>query len=62
MKVRNMPNGSILWDGYTILGIKGNTLEEKYGDKYYDCDYIQEGGNSLDFSLVKREVKFSERR
>ena len=33
MKVRNMPNGSILWDGYNILGIKGNTLEENYGDK-----------------------------
>lgn len=28
MKVRNMPNGTILWNGYNILGIKGNTLEE----------------------------------
>lgn len=54
MKVQNMPNGSILWNGYTILGIKGNTLEENYGDKYYDYDCIQEGGNSLDFSLVKK--------
>lgn len=57
MKVRDMPDGSILWDGYTILGIKGNTLEEKYGDKYYDCDCIQEGGNSLDFSLIKKRKK-----
>lgn len=28
MKVKNMPNGTILWDGYNILGIKGNTLEK----------------------------------
>ena len=26
MKVKNMPNGTILWNGYNILGIKGNTL------------------------------------
>ena len=38
MKVKDMPNGAILWNGYNILGIKGNTLEEKYGDKYYDYD------------------------
>jgi hypothetical protein len=57
MKVRNMPNGSILWDGYTILGIKGNTLEEKYGNEFYDCDCVQEGGNSLDFSLIKKRKK-----
>ena len=54
MKVRDMPDGSILWDGYTILGIKGNTLEEKYGNEFYDCGCIQEGGNSLDFSLIKK--------
>ena len=54
MKVRDMPDGSILWDGYTILGIKGNTLEEKYGNEFYDYDCIQEGGNSLDFSLIKK--------
>lgn len=28
MKVKDMPNGAILWNGYNILGIKGNTLEK----------------------------------
>ena len=40
MKVKNMPNGTILWNGYNILGIKGNTLEEKYGNKYDECECI----------------------
>ena len=53
MKVKNMPNGTILWNGYNILGIKGNTLEEKYGNKYDECECIQESGNSIDFSLIK---------
>lgn len=54
MKVKDIPNGAILWDGYNILGIKGNTLEEKYGDKYYNYDCIQESGNSIDFSLIRK--------
>ena len=28
--------------------------EEKYGDKYYDYDCIQESGNPIDFSLIKK--------
>ena len=54
MKVKDIPNGAILWNGYNILGIKGNTLEAKYGDEYYDYDCIQESGNFIDFSLIKR--------
>lgn len=33
VKVKDMPNGAILWKGNTILGIKGDTLEE-HGEKY----------------------------
>ena len=62
MKVKDMPNGAILWNGYNILGIKGNTLEEKYGDKYYDYDCIQENGNLIDFSLIKNRGVLSERK
>lgn len=54
MKVKDMPEGTILWNGYNILGIKGNTLETKYGDKYYNYDCIQESGNPIDFSLIKK--------
>lgn len=54
MKVKDMPEGTILWNGYNILGIKGNTLEEKYGNKYDECECIQESGNSIDFSLIKK--------
>lgn len=55
MEVKDMPNGAILWNGYNIVGIKGNTLEAIHGDKYYDCECVQETGNSIDFSLVKRK-------
>ena len=54
MKVKDMPNGTILWNGYNILGIKGSSLEMKYGEKYYDYDCIQEQGNSIDFLLIKK--------
>lgn len=26
MKVKDMPNGAILWDGYNIVGIKGKHI------------------------------------
>ena len=55
MKVKDMPNGTILWNGYNILGIKGNTLEQKYGEKYYDYDCVQELGNPIDFSIIKNK-------
>lgn len=55
MKVKDMPNGTILWNGYNILGIKGSTLENKYGEKYYDYDCTQEQGNPIDYSLIKRQ-------
>lgn len=54
MKVKDMPNGAILWNGYNILGIKGNTLEKKYGNKYDECECIQESGNPIDFSLIEK--------
>ena len=54
MKVKDMPNGTILWNGYNILGIKGSTLENKYGEEYYDYDCTQEQGNPIDYSLIKR--------
>ena len=54
MKVKDMPEGTILWNGYSILGIKGSTLEGKYEDKYYEYECMQESGNPIDFSLIKR--------
>lgn len=53
MKVKDMPNGAILWKGNTILGIKGDTLEEEHGEKYYEYDCIPELGNPIDYSLIK---------
>ena len=50
----DMPNGAILWNGYNILGIKGNTLEKKYENKYDECECIQESGNPIDFSLIEK--------
>ena len=50
IKIKDIPNGSIVWKGYTILGIKGSTLDKKYYDKF--C--IKERGNFLDYSLVEK--------
>lgn len=55
MKVKDMPNGAILWNGCDILGIKGSTLEVVHGDKYYDYECAQETGNTIDFSIVERK-------
>ena len=55
-RVRGLPNlGENLIDGqfskevskiYDAFGL--------YGNEFYDCDCVQEGGNSLDFSLIKK--------
>ena len=55
MKVKDMPKGAILWNGNNIVGIKGNTLEAKYGEKYYDYECVQETGNLIDFSLGRKK-------
>jgi len=57
IKVKDIPNGSILWKGNTILGVKGANLDEKY----YDYECYQEQGNPLDYTIITnkklRELK-----
>jgi len=57
IKVKNIPNGSILWKGNTVLGIKGANLDEIY----YDYECYQEQGNPLDYTIITnkklRELK-----
>ena len=71
MKVKDMPNGTILWNGYNILGIKGSTLENKYGEKvkvYTIGDFSKEicGGPHANntrelksFKIIKEESSSS---
>lgn len=47
-KVKDIPNGSILWKGQSILGIKGANLPNKYDE--YGC--YQEQGNLLDYTIM----------
>lgn len=58
LKIKDIPNGSIVWKGYMILGIKGSTLNEKYFDSF--C--IKERGNFLDYSLVENEEVIEKRK
>lgn len=51
IKVRDIPNGSILWKGNTVLGIKGANLNEKY----YNYECYQEQGNPLDYTIITKE-------
>ena len=52
MLVKDIPNGSIVWNGYSVLGIKGVTLDPAYDE----CLVIQESGNPIDFSIVKNDT------
>lgn len=49
IKISELPEGMIIWNGNNILGITKATLEEKYYDYY--CKKII--GNDLDYELVK---------
>ena len=49
IKIRDLPEGLIIWKGKTILGITKATLPEKYYDMY--CTKVD--GNEFDYELVK---------
>jgi len=52
MLVKDIPDGSIVWNGYSVLGIKGATLDPVYDE----CTVVQEPGNPIDFSIVKNDT------
>ena len=54
LKIKDIPEGAILWKGDTVIGIKGSTLPETFGE--YTCVKIP--GNSFDYELEDQE--FSE--
>ena len=49
IKISELPEGCIIWNGYNILGITKATLPAKY----YDCYCTKIRGNDLDYNLVK---------
>jgi hypothetical protein len=50
MLVKDLPKGSILWKGNSIVGVAGYTIPIKYENN--EC--IKVIGNSLDYEIVKR--------
>ena len=52
IKISNLPEGMIIWNGYNILGITKRTLPQKYYNKY--CRKVL--GSDLDFYLIKEET------
>ena len=48
LKVKDIPVGSILWRGNSILGIKGVNISSKYDE--FEC--YQERGNPIDFTII----------
>lgn len=51
IKISELPEGCIIWNGYNILGITKATLPEKY----YDCYCTKTVGNEFNFNLVKEK-------
>ena len=45
IKIKDLPNGVIVWRRGAILGIKGATLDNKYYDNF--CYKVQ--GNEFDY-------------
>ncbi|MCK9470157.1 MAG: hypothetical protein M0Q88_00195 [Bacilli bacterium] len=48
LKVKNIPNCSILWEGDNVLGIKGVDLPKEY----YEYECYHEKGNLIDFTII----------
>jgi len=51
IQIRDIPDGSIVWKGNGILGVKEFTLNTKYYNNY--CTKIR--GNNKDYELVKED-------
>lgn len=48
IKIKELPNGRVIWYKNSILGVTGATLP----DKYYERECKKELGNELDYSLI----------
>jgi len=51
LRIRDIPEGAIVWLGDTVIGIKGSTLPETFND----CTCFKVGGNDLDYELFEQE-------
>ena len=51
MKINDLPNGAIVWYEDLICGIKGDTLEERYGAAILDASAQKIGMNPYDWKL-----------
>lgn len=47
MKVKDLPNGSIIWYSELIVGVKGFTLRKEY----YDLEVYKINGNIHDYEV-----------
>lgn len=49
MKVKDIPNGCVVWEKFNILGIVGVNLPEQY----YECECKPVGQNQYDYEISK---------
>ena len=53
IKVKDLPNGVIVWYKNTILGIKGSTLSNEF-DEFYVEKCV---GNVFDYELLAKKTR-----
>ena len=49
MRIKDLPNGIIVWYGDLVVGVKGMTLKEKY----HEFEVFKVGGNPFDYELYE---------
>lgn len=49
MRIKDLPNGIIVWYGDLVVGIKGMTLNEEY----FELEVFKVVGNPFDYELYE---------
>lgn len=61
MKINDVYDGSVIWCDDKILGIKGMTLEERFGDKFNFAEIVPIPNVALNYDLVFQKLSLEQR-
>ena len=50
--VKDLKDGSIIWHGNTIVGVKGFTIESVFGKLLDNALVFKIGGNPFDYEII----------
>ena len=53
LKIKDIPDGTIVWFGDAVIGVKGATLPEIFND----CACYKIPGNAFDYELAEQEFR-----